>query len=89
METLSSEYNLVVRLPGFRRDAIILATCRQRILHLVADSWEFDGGHVEHRISFGYDADLSHVCAEFNGELLRVIIPRCIPTMTWYREYRE
>src|ERR1700761_6407312 len=56
-----------------------LATKRRRILHVVADSWEDGGGHFERRISFGYDADLMHVRAEFDGELLRVIIPRRLP----------
>ena len=53
-----------------------LATKRRRILHVVADSWENGGGHFERRISFGYDADLVQVRAEFDGEMLRVIIPR-------------
>ena len=57
-----------------------LATKKRRILHVVADSWEDGGGHFERRISFGYDADLAQVRAEFDGELLRVIIPRRIPT---------
>lgn len=33
-------------------------------------------GHFERRISFGYDADLGQVRAEFDGEFLRVIVPR-------------
>jgi HSP20 family molecular chaperone IbpA len=41
-------------------------------------------GHFERRISFGYDADLSQVRAEFDGEILRVIVPRRIPALTWY-----
>ena len=36
-------------------------------------------GHFERRISFGYDADLGRVRAEFDGELLRVIVPRHPP----------
>ncbi|EIM82767.1 uncharacterized protein STEHIDRAFT_84037 [Stereum hirsutum FP-91666 SS1] len=89
VETLTREYNLVVRLPGFRRDGITLATRRRRVLHLVADSWESGGGHFERRISFGYDADLAQVRAEFDGDLLRVIIPRRMPSMTWYGEARD
>jgi len=53
-----------------------LATKRRRILHVVADSWENGGGHFERRISFGYDADLVQVRAEFDGEMLRVVVPR-------------
>ncbi|KDQ57402.1 hypothetical protein JAAARDRAFT_193736 [Jaapia argillacea MUCL 33604] len=64
VETLAREYRLLVKLPGFRRDAITLATRRRRILHVVADSWEPTGGHFERRISFGYDADLAHTLAE-------------------------
>jgi hypothetical protein len=41
-------------------------------------------GHFERRISFGYDADLGHVRAEFDGEILRVIVPRRTPPLTWY-----
>ncbi|KAJ7680698.1 hypothetical protein DFH06DRAFT_973825 [Mycena polygramma] len=79
VETTQGEYRLIVRLPGFKRDGITLATKKRRILHVVADSWEEGGGHFERRISFGYDADLAQVRAEFDGELLRVIIPRRIP----------
>ena len=78
------------------------------MLHVVADSWEPDGGklllpvhfcqgfeqkvvtgHFERRISFGYDADLGHVRAEFDGEILRVIVPRRTPTLTWYGDTCE
>ena len=44
VETTAGEYRLTVRLPGFRRDGITLATKRRRILHVVADSWENGGG---------------------------------------------
>lgn len=44
-------------------------------------------GHFERRISFGYDADLIHVRAEFDGEHLRVIIPRKVSPIIW-REAR-
>ncbi|KAJ7141399.1 hypothetical protein C8R44DRAFT_604424 [Mycena epipterygia] len=80
VETTPGEYRLIVRLPGFKRDGITLATKKRRILHVVADSWEPEsGGHFERRISFGYDADLAQVRAEFDGELLRVVIPRRMP----------
>ncbi|KAJ7282876.1 hypothetical protein C8J57DRAFT_1055844 [Mycena rebaudengoi] len=79
VETTAAEYRLIVRLPGFKRDGITLATKKRRILHVVADSWDAGGGHFERRISFGYDADLAQVRAEFDGELLRVIIPRRMP----------
>ncbi|EAU91448.2 hypothetical protein CC1G_01937 [Coprinopsis cinerea okayama7 len=76
IETLHTEYRLFARLPGFSREGITLATKRRRILHLVADKWDNGGGHFERRISFGYDADLVQVRAEFDGEMLRVTIPR-------------
>ena len=70
-----------------------LATKRRRILHVVADSWEPEGGtslrfnfrghafmcalgHFERRVSFGHDAELAQVRAEFDGEMLRIIVPR-------------
>ncbi|KAH9176397.1 hypothetical protein EDB89DRAFT_1846514 [Lactarius sanguifluus] len=89
VETSPGEYRLIARLPGFRRDAITLAARRRRVLHVVADSWEPDGGHFERRISFGYDADLGRVRAEFDGEILRVIVPRRTPALTWYGEACE
>ncbi|KAJ6498904.1 hypothetical protein C8R45DRAFT_821625 [Mycena sanguinolenta] len=97
VETTGEEYRLIVRLPGFKRDGITLATKKRRILHLVADSWNdasasssanansasspnnnntTTGAHFERRISFGYDADLERVRAEFDGEILRVVVPR-------------
>ncbi|KAF7310956.1 CBS-domain-containing protein [Mycena chlorophos] len=79
VESTPAAYKLIVRLPGFKRDGITLATKKRRILHLVADSWDAEGGHFERRISFGYDADLALVRAEFDGELLIVVIPRKIP----------
>ncbi|KAH6913884.1 hypothetical protein BKA70DRAFT_1420658 [Coprinopsis sp. MPI-PUGE-AT-0042] len=79
IETLRHEYRLFARLPGFSREGITLATKRRRILHLVADKWDNGGGHFERRISFGYDADLVQVRAEFDGEMLRVLIPRRQP----------
>ncbi|OSD06952.1 hypothetical protein PYCCODRAFT_782602 [Trametes coccinea BRFM310] len=76
VDTKPTEYRLIVRLPGFRRDAITVSTRKRRILHVVADSWEPNGGHFEQRISFGYDALLAQVRAEFDGEHLQVIVPR-------------
>ncbi|KAK1226096.1 hypothetical protein PQX77_010963 [Marasmius sp. AFHP31] len=77
VETTPREYKLNIRLEGFKRDGITLATRRRRILHVVADSWDTEGGgHFERRISFGYDADLVGVRAEFDGEWLRVSVPR-------------
>ncbi|KIP06504.1 hypothetical protein PHLGIDRAFT_72607 [Phlebiopsis gigantea 11061_1 CR5-6] len=84
VETSPSEYRLIVRLPGYRRDSITLSTRRRRILHVVADSWEPGGGHFERRISFGYDADLVQVRAEFDGELLRIIVPRRMALVTYW-----
>ena len=52
--------------------------------NLKLENKPFDTGHFERRISFGYDADLSQVRAEFDGEILRVIVPRRVPMLTWY-----
>ncbi|EKM54633.1 uncharacterized protein PHACADRAFT_258625 [Phanerochaete carnosa HHB-10118-sp] len=41
-------------------------------------------GHFERRISFGYDADLARVRAEFDGEHLRIIVPRRPALMTYW-----
>ncbi|KAI0786771.1 hypothetical protein C8Q75DRAFT_265791 [Abortiporus biennis] len=89
VETVAREYRLLVRLPGYRRDSITLSIRKRRILHLVADSWEPGGGHFERRISFGYDAELSQVRAEFDGETLRVIVPRRGQPPVVYRNSRD
>lgn len=47
VETTPREYCLHVKLPGFGRDAITLASKKRRILHIVADRWDSVGGeHV-------------------------------------------
>ncbi|KAF8595628.1 hypothetical protein BDV93DRAFT_456400, partial [Ceratobasidium sp. AG-I] len=65
-------------LPGFHPDGITIGTRRGRVLVIVADNYtdNDDGGHFERRISFGYDADMTSIRAEFNGDLLRVTVPR-------------
>ncbi|KAF8160737.1 hypothetical protein B0H34DRAFT_697904 [Crassisporium funariophilum] len=88
VHTKQHEYQLLVRLPGFNFDSITLATKRKRILHVVADRWENGGGHFERRIAFGYDADLNHVKAAFDGEMLRISIPRRISPVTIHSQTR-
>ena len=44
VETTPREYCLHVKLPGFGRDAITLASKKRRILHIVADRWDSVGG---------------------------------------------
>ncbi|KAF5322228.1 hypothetical protein D9619_001448 [Psilocybe cf. subviscida] len=83
VETSREEYKLNIRLPGFDRDSITLATKRRRILHIMADSWVGVGGHFERRIAFGYDADLGHVRAEFDGDMLHITVPRRDMGITW------
>ena len=39
-------------------------------------------GHFERRISFGYDADLAHVRADFDGLMLCIMVPRRISPFT-------
>ncbi|KAG8783355.1 hypothetical protein FRC12_019832 [Ceratobasidium sp. 428] len=70
---------ITVRLPGFHPDGITIGTRRGRVLVIVADNYNDndDGaGHFERRISFGYDADMANIRAEFNGDVLRVTVPR-------------
>ncbi|KAF9529252.1 hypothetical protein CPB83DRAFT_737235, partial [Crepidotus variabilis] len=77
LHTLQHEYQIMAKLPGFSWDAITLATQKRRVLHIVADKWDNNGGgHFERRVAFGCDADLSSVRAEFKNEWLRVSIPR-------------
>lgn len=38
-------------------------------------------GHLERCLSFGYDADLSGICAEFDGEYLSIVVPRASKVM--------
>jgi HSP20 family molecular chaperone IbpA len=70
------EYQIHIKLPGFTWDGITLATKRKKILHVVADRWDKTGGHFERRVAFGYDADLTQVKADFNGDMLRIGVPR-------------
>jgi HSP20 family molecular chaperone IbpA len=42
----------------------------------MADKWGEGGGHFEKKILFGFDADLTRVRAEFDGDLLTITIPR-------------
>ncbi|KAJ7596682.1 hypothetical protein C8J56DRAFT_918063 [Mycena floridula] len=79
VESTTETYRLNCRLPGFSRDGITLATKKRRILHIVADRYEGGGGHFERRIALGYDADFGRIRAEFDGEMLRISIPRRTP----------
>ena len=42
----------------------------------------FITGHFERRVSFGYDADLAHVRADFDGLMLCIMVPRRISPFT-------
>ncbi|CDW97505.1 hypothetical protein [Sporisorium scitamineum] len=81
IETERTRYVLVTRLPGFSLDCITLATKQHkhhRTLHIVADKWDTEGGgHFERRITFpDKECDLKNVKAEFDGNTLRVYVPR-------------
>ncbi|SJX61493.1 uncharacterized protein SRS1_12478 [Sporisorium reilianum f. sp. reilianum] len=81
IETERARYVLVTRLPGFSLDCITLATKQHkhhRTLHIVADKWDTEsGGHFERRITFpDKECDLKNVKAEFDGNTLRVYVPR-------------
>jgi hypothetical protein len=53
-----------------------LSTRKRHVLHIAADGWELGGGHFERSVQFGYDADLSRVSAEFEGDCLILWVPR-------------
>jgi HSP20 family molecular chaperone IbpA len=53
VETSREEYKLNIRLPGFDRDSITLATKRRRILHIMADSWVGIGGTLQSFLRVG------------------------------------
>ncbi|KAJ1019403.1 hypothetical protein NDA16_004520 [Ustilago loliicola] len=81
IETERTKYVLITRLPGFSLDCITLATkqhSQHRTLHIVADKWDTEGGgHFERRITFpDKECDLKNVKAEFDGNTLRVYVPR-------------
>jgi HSP20 family molecular chaperone IbpA len=78
VNTLKESYEIAVRFEeiGMRRDGITLSTRRRRVLHIQADDYGATGGHWERRIGFGWDADLKNVRAEFDGAMLRVLVPR-------------
>lgn len=85
IETERTRYTLVTRLPGFSLDCITLATkqhAHHRTLHIVADKWDTEGGgHFERRITFpDKECDLINVKAEFDGNTLRVYVPRKLAT---------
>jgi HSP20 family molecular chaperone IbpA len=48
----------------------------QVTLHVSNFFLMFCQGHFERRVSFGYDAEMSRVRAEFNGSTLRITVPR-------------
>lgn len=60
-----------------RSDCITLATKQRRTLHIVADRWERESGaHFERKVTFGADADLGRIRAQFDGSHLRVTVHR-------------
>lgn len=79
VQTTSNAYILTTFLLGYQRDEITLSTRKRRVLHVVADpflSASRGTGHFERRISFGYDADMAHIRAEFNDGVLKIVVPR-------------
>ena len=69
---------LTTFLPGYQRDEITLSTRKRCVLHVVADPFSSSRatGHLEWRINFGYDAYMACIRAEFNGGVLKIIVPR-------------
>jgi hypothetical protein len=58
---------------------------RRHILHIAANGWELGGGHFERCVKFGYDADLTRVSAELDGDRLDVSVPK----RDWIQVQRE
>lgn len=75
VETSEDAYRLVVNLPGIDRGAVTLSARRRRVLQVSANDWRV-GGLFERRIKFGHDAELNRVQAEFDEDMLRVVVPR-------------
>lgn len=46
LNTHQHEYQILAKLPGFNWDSITLATQKRRVLHIVADKWDNNGGGV-------------------------------------------
>lgn len=84
VNTTPSAYTLSIHLPSFHRDEITVSLRKHRVLHIVADKFLTVSGvlhnaedeHFEKRISFGYDADMRGVRADFSDGVLRVTVPR-------------
>jgi HSP20 family molecular chaperone IbpA len=84
VNTSPSAYTLSIHLPSFHRDEITVSLRKHRVLHIVADRFltlssvlhNSEDEHFEKRISFGYDADMRGVRADFSEGVLRVTVPR-------------
>ena len=84
VNTTSFAYTLSIHLASFHRDEITVSLRKHRVLHIVADRFltlssvlhNAEDEHFEKRISFGYDADMRGVRADFSDDVLRVVVPR-------------
>ncbi|KAG8791688.1 hypothetical protein FRC12_008386 [Ceratobasidium sp. 428] len=90
------KYLLVCRMPHFNHSSITVATRRGRLLVIAADRWDTEPApfsldaslsrpppaHFERRITFGWDADMTRIRAEFDGAVLHVSVPRRSITST-------
>ncbi|KAG9079320.1 hypothetical protein FS749_008608 [Ceratobasidium sp. UAMH 11750] len=76
-------------MPHFHHSSITVATRRGRLLVIAADRWDTEPApfsldattrpppaHFERRITFGWDADMTRIRAEFDGQVLHVSVPR-------------
>ncbi|WWC88637.1 uncharacterized protein L201_003550 [Kwoniella dendrophila CBS 6074] len=68
-------YDIMVWLPGFSLDDILIATRGTRTVHIVADQWD-EGDHAQWDIKLGEDANLKSVKAQFTGKELRITVAR-------------
>lgn len=82
--TEPDQHMVLADLPRFQRESITVSITRQHVLHIIADTWEGEGGHFERRVAFGRDSVLACARAEFDGSQLRVVVPRRQMPVTLY-----
>ncbi|KAF8601135.1 hypothetical protein BDV93DRAFT_397517, partial [Ceratobasidium sp. AG-I] len=76
-----ANYALDASIPHFHHSSITVATRRGRLLVIAADRWDTDPAPfsldpAHRRITFGWDADMARIRAEFDGQVLHVSVPR-------------
>ncbi|ORY27100.1 hypothetical protein BCR39DRAFT_539252 [Naematelia encephala] len=88
VKSTPTTYAIMVWLPGFSLDNILITTKGQRTVHIVADHWD-EGDHAQWDIRLGDDADMRAVSAKFSGAELRVSIARHVKASQYARFFRS